>query len=69
MKLDHFTDDRIAEVRAGSPLTPEERAFLIRDTPTFEEGMHLTEAELSAMTDKDLMATAYGVWADYASCL
>jgi hypothetical protein len=69
MRISDFTDERISEVRSGrSPLTQDERDFLIRDTPTFEECAE-TAADLAQMTDADLIATAYGVWADYASCL
>jgi hypothetical protein len=67
MKADHFDDSRISAVMAGAALTPDERDFLVRDTPTFEEGMSLTEGELRQMSDKDLMRIAYNVWADYAS--
>lgn len=67
MKIRDFTDDRISEVRSGhSPLTAEEREFLIRDTPTFEECSE-SEEDLSEMSDADLMSAAYGVWADYVS--
>lgn len=69
MRISDFTDERISEVRSGhSPLTKEEREFLVRDTPTFEECAE-SAADLAKMTDADLMAAAYGVWADYASCL
>jgi hypothetical protein len=67
MKATHFDDLRIAAIMAGAALTPDERDFLVRDTPTFEEGMSLTEGELRQMSDKELMQTAYNVWADYAS--
>jgi len=63
----HFDDKRIAEVESGDiPLTTEERAFLIRDTPTFEE-CDRTSDELSFLDDIGLMRAAYCVWADYAS--
>lgn len=69
MKADHFTDERIDDIRSGhSPLTAEERAFLLEDTPGFEECGY-TGAELAAMTDAALMSAAYGVWADYARCM
>lgn len=65
----HFTDERIDDIRSGrSPMTDEERAFLIEDTPTFEECSDTAE-ELAALSDADLMSTAYGVWADYVSCM
>lgn len=65
MKHEHFTDERIDDIRSGCmPLTPEERIFLILDTPRHEE-CELTEAELAAMSDADLMSAAYSVWADY----
>lgn len=67
MNITHFTDDRIAEVRSGrSPLTPEERAFLLEDTPRFEECDEKPEV-LAAMSDRELMGFAYGCWADYVS--
>lgn len=69
IQVDHFTDARIAEIYAGAPLTIQERAFLIVDTPTFEEAQHLLEKELAKMDDVELMRTAHGVWADYVSCL
>lgn len=59
-----FGDDRIWAVQAGAPLTPEERAFLLEDTPRFEECTR-TNDELAAMSDADLMSAAYSVWADY----
>ena len=62
-----YTDFDVPAVLGGKPLTPAERAFLIRDTPTFEEGMHLKEADLAALSDAELMRIAYRVWADYAS--
>lgn len=62
-----YTDFNVQAVIDGKPLTDDERAFLIRDTPRFEEGMHLTEEFLSGLTDVDLMREAYSVWADYAS--
>ncbi len=69
MKPDHFTDERIDDVRSGrTPLTTEERSFLIEDTPRYEECDH-TGDELAAMTDAALMGVAYGVWADYVRCM
>lgn len=47
-----FPDDRIEQVLAGDPLTPEERAYLLEDTPTFEECDKETAAALPAMDDK-----------------
>lgn len=61
-----FTDERIAAVRGGDPLTPEERAFLVKTTPEFEE-CYESAAYLSGLSDADLMNEAYSVWADYAS--
>lgn len=63
-----FEDWRIDEVCGGAPLTAEERAYLIEDTPSFEECSNTPE-ELLAMNDADLMNTAYRVWAEYASCM
>lgn len=68
MELRDFEDWRIDEVRRGAPLTKEERTFLVEDTPRFEECSNTSE-ELSAMSDSDLMSTAYRVWADYVSCM
>lgn len=69
MKADHFTDERIDDIRSGrTPLTTEERTFLLEDTPSFEECAY-TRAELAAMSDADLMSAAYGVWADYVRCM
>lgn len=65
MNAAHFTDARIAEIDAGAPLTPEERTFLLEDTPRFEECDKEIAAALPSMDDKTLMQTAYGVWADY----
>ena len=59
-----FEDERIWAVQAGAPLTPEERAFLLEDTPRFEECTYSAE-ELAAMTDAALMSAAYSAWADY----
>lgn len=61
----HFTDARIDEIISGdSPLTTEERDFLLRDTPRFEECLY-SKAELEAMDDQHLMDAAYWTWADY----
>ena len=65
MNLEHFNDERIQAVLSGSPLTAQEREFLIEDTPHFEECLR-TKDELIAMSDSNLMQTAYAVWADYA---
>ena len=59
-----FTDERIDEVRAGAPLTADERVWLLDDTPRFEE-CDLTREELAAMDDSQLMETALWVWTDY----
>ena len=67
MKIDHFTDERIAQIQEGGSLTSEERAFLIEDTPHFEECSRELAGELMGMTDKDLLNAAYCVWAEYAS--
>lgn len=69
LKADHFTDDRIEEIRSGrSSLTAEERAFLIADTPRHEECTY-TEDDLAAMSDTELMDAAHGVWVDYVRCM
>ena len=59
-----FEDERIWAVQAGAELTPAERAFLLEDTPRFEECSY-TKDELGAMSDADLMSAAYSAWADY----
>lgn len=59
-----FGDERIWAVQAGAELTPEERAFLLEDTPRFEECAYSAD-ELAAMSDADLMSAAYSAWADY----
>ncbi len=59
-----FQDDRIWAVQAGAALTPDERAFLLEDTPKFEECSY-SRGELAAMTDANLMSAAYSAWADY----
>lgn len=65
MKHDHFTDEQIDDICSGRmPLTDEERAFLLADTPRMEECTR-TEDELALMSDADLMSTAYSAWADY----
>lgn len=69
VKTSHFTDQRINEILEGSPLTAEERTFLIEDTPNFEECSKETAGALTTMDDKTLMQTAYYIWADYCSCL
>lgn len=68
MRVGHFTDALIDAVLNGHPLSIEEREFLIRDTPTFEE-CNESQQELSVMSDAELMRAAYSVWADYASGL
>jgi hypothetical protein len=65
MNAAHFTDARIAEIDAGTPLTHEERTFLLEDTPRMEECSYTAE-ELREMNDKDLMNAAYSAWADYS---
>jgi len=62
-----FDDVRIDAIQDGSvPMTAAERAFLVEDTPRFEECSH-SAAELAAMSDADLMGRAYATWAEYAS--
>lgn len=61
----HFTDARIEEVYAGSPLTADERYFLVHDTGSFED-CPFSGTELAGKSDKDLMRAAYNTWADYA---
>lgn len=68
MERIEFEDWRIDEVLSGSPLTAEERMFLIEDTPRFEE-CSKTPDELLALSDAVLMSTAYSVWAEYVSCM
>lgn len=63
----NYTDFDVPAVLAGKPLTAEEREFLIRDTPRFEEGMSFTQAHLRTLSDRELMRVAYDVWSDYAS--
>lgn len=63
-----FTDQRIDDIRNGASMLPEERTFLLEDTPRYEECGYSTD-ELGAMSDQDLMATAVGVWADYVRCM
>ena len=65
MNTAHFHDDRIHEVLAGAPLTPEEREFLITDTPNFEECDADVAITLTRLSDAELMRTAYSVWRDY----
>jgi hypothetical protein len=67
MDILHFDHMRISEIESGdTPMTPDERAFLIRDTPNFEE-CDKNREELSMLDDIGLMRAAYGVWSDYAS--
>lgn len=61
----HFTDQRINSINKGSPLTTEERAFLLEDTPRFEECVH-KPSDLAEMSDAALMRAAINTWADYA---
>ena len=69
MKIDHFTDERIGQIYDGTPLTSEERAFLIEDTANFEECDKETAEQLPWLSDIDLMRRCYRVWADYCACL
>lgn len=65
MNAAHFTDEKIDAIRGGKlRLTPEERAFLLADTPRFEECDYTAE-ELAGMDDAALMRACYCVWADY----
>jgi hypothetical protein len=51
-----YTDfDAEAVIGGSKTLTPDELRFLIEDTPRFEEGMHLTQAGLAALSDSDLI--------------
>ena len=61
-----FEDWRIEEVQLGSPLTHEEREYLVTNTPLFEE-CDQTEEELRALADPELMSTCYRVWSEYCS--
>jgi len=66
MKIDNFTDDKIGAIQSGvTPLTNEEREFLLQDTPRFEECVFSLE-ELQSMPDSQLMRACYSVWADYS---
>lgn len=49
----------------GLVLTADERSQIAEWAARFEECSH-KEPELLAMSDQDLVATAYGVMADYA---
>ena len=62
----NFDDDRINRIMAGGAMADPERGFLIKNIPKFEECQNTTE-ELAAMSDQDLMRTAYGVWRDYSA--
>jgi hypothetical protein len=67
INITHFDEVRIDQITSGAvPMTVRERAFLVSDTARFEECCHSVD-QLGAMTDKDLMNVAYGVWAEYAS--
>lgn len=59
-----FSDERIANILAGQPMTQAERDFLLNDTPRFEECTH-TRYELEKFNDAELMDVAYWVWVDY----
>ena len=64
----HFTDELIAAVLEGRrSLSEAERQYLIADTPTFEECSKEVARDLPSLSDKDLMRTAYNVWAEYVS--
>ena len=64
----HFTDELIAGVIAGRrSLSEDERQYLIADTLTFEECSKEVARDLPGLSDKDLMRTAYNIWADYVS--
>ena len=65
MQYEHFTDERIDDIRSGALMTAEERTFLIEDTPRLEECGH-TGAALALMSDAALMDAAYSAWVDYA---
>ena len=66
MRIGDFKDKHIFAVMAGNEsLTPDEREFLVTDTPGFEESNH-SEAEYRAMSDRDLMRAVYWTWSDYA---
>lgn len=67
MNIASFTDERIDAILRGSPLTAEEREFLVTDTPSFEECQPEKEADLRALDDAALMRRCYSVWSDYAS--
>lgn len=65
MKYTDFTDERIEEILGGAPMTVAERAFLVGDTPRFEESSMRPE-DVARLSDAELMRYARGVWCDYA---
>jgi hypothetical protein len=64
MSAAHFTERRLAEIYGGSALTADERAFLLADTPNFEES-HASRATLASMSDIDLLREARRAWLDW----
>lgn len=65
--ITHFDEMRVEQIVSGRvPMDADEREFLVADTARFEECSE-SEEDLRAMSDADLMNTAYGVWAEYAS--
>jgi hypothetical protein len=64
MTYTDFTEERQDEIRTSGKMTAEERAWLLEDTPRFEE-CDWTRVELEAMPDAELMRAAYSTWADY----
>lgn len=67
MKITHFTEELTNDVLDGVRLlSKEEREFLIKDTPSFEECLEKPE-ELEKLGDCELMRACYRTWADYAS--
>jgi hypothetical protein len=68
MRVDHFTDELIADVIDGRrALSEAERNFLITDTLSFEECDEDLASALPGMSDKDLIRAAYNVWVEYTS--
>jgi len=64
MDTSHF-DSIFEEIIDGRrKLTPEEREFLVSDTPTFEESLS-DERDLREMDDSTLMKEYYQTWVEY----
>ena len=65
MNSSYFTNEHIESIRSGrTPLTTEEREFLLEDTPLQQE-CYYTSEQLGELSDQELITAANAAWPNY----